>query len=49
MVTAIHDAAVHLGAQCYAPADEDMDGDDGADDGANKAAALRLRLKAIRS
>jgi hypothetical protein len=46
MVQAIHDASVHIGAQC-APGDEDMDGVDGADDGANKAAALRLRLKAI--
>lgn len=38
MVTAIHDAAVHLGAQCM-PVDSD---------GAEKAAALRLRLKALR-
>lgn len=37
MVTAIHDAAVHLGAQCVA-----------VDDGAEKAAALQLRLKALR-
>jgi hypothetical protein len=48
MVTAIHDASVHLGAQCYASVDEDMGGDDGADDGANKALALQLRMKALR-
>jgi len=47
MVTAIHDASVHLGAQCYAQSDESMDGVDGAADGANKAAALGLRLKAL--
>jgi phage head maturation protease len=45
MVTAIHDASVHLGAQCVVAPQEDYD--DGADDGANKAAALRLRLKAL--
>ena len=44
MIAAIHDASVHLGAQCAAPDDVD----DGADDGANKAAALKLRLKALR-
>jgi hypothetical protein len=45
MTQAIHDASVHIGAQCViAPMD---DYDDGADDGANKAAALRLRLKAL--
>ena len=42
MVRAIHDAAVHLGAQC-----QSMDGIDGEADGANKAAALSLRLKAL--
>jgi hypothetical protein len=44
LLQAIHDASWHLGATCVAPAD---DVDDGADDGANKAAALRLRLKAL--
>jgi hypothetical protein len=44
MTQAIHDASVHLGAQCVVTPD---DADDGADDGANKAAALRLRLKAV--
>jgi hypothetical protein len=48
LVQAIHDASSHLGAGCVAPADEDMDGIDGSDDGANKAAAIRLRLKALR-
>jgi hypothetical protein len=43
MITAIHDASVHLGAQCV----EMVDSDDGASDGANKAMALRLRLKSI--
>jgi hypothetical protein len=52
MVRAIHDASVHLGAQCAPAAPDDdasEDGTDGADDGANKslAAALRLRLKAL--
>jgi hypothetical protein len=62
MVRAIHDAAVHLGAQCVAYVDDmdptgeaddldpDHDGDidsSGASDGANKTAALRLRLKAL--
>jgi hypothetical protein len=44
LLQAIHDASSHLGATCIAPPD---DVDDGADDGANKAAALRLRLKAL--
>jgi phage head maturation protease len=51
MVRAIHDASVHLGAQCAPAAPDDdasEDGTDGADDGVNKAAALRLRLKALR-
>jgi hypothetical protein len=47
MVTAIHDAACHLGAVCYPlVSDEDPTGDA---DGANKAAALRLRLKMLQS
>jgi hypothetical protein len=49
MVQAIHDASAHLGAACMAGyADDDLseDGEDGSADGANKAAALRLRLKA---
>jgi hypothetical protein len=46
MVTAIHDAAVHLGAQCLAAP---PDVDDGSDDGANKALRLlSLRVKALR-
>jgi hypothetical protein len=50
MVQAIHDASSHLGAACVAGyADDDLseDGEDGASDGANKAAALRIRLKAL--
>jgi hypothetical protein len=50
-VQAIHDASSHLGAACAADwdqdTDDDEDGADGADDGANKAAALRLRLKSL--
>jgi hypothetical protein len=44
MITAIHDAAVHLGARCLLPAE---DVDPGDDDGANKALELLelLRLK----
>lgn len=46
MVAAIHDAAVHLGAQCLAAP---PDVDDGSDDGANKALRLMsLRVKALR-
>jgi hypothetical protein len=49
MTQAIHDASAHMGAQCVVPVglDDDLseDGDDGESDGANKAAALRLRLK----
>jgi hypothetical protein len=45
MVQAIHDASYHLGAACV----ETVDSDDGAADGANRATALRLRLKSIRS
>jgi hypothetical protein len=45
LITAIHDASVHLGAQCV----ETTDSYDGAADGANRATALQLRLKAIRS
>jgi hypothetical protein len=45
LIMAIHDAACHLGAQCVVP---DVDPDPGADDGANKAALLRLWLRAIR-
>jgi hypothetical protein len=54
MVQAIHDAAGHLGAACIVvevPVEDDDDlsegGSDGADDGANKSAALRLRLKTL--
>jgi hypothetical protein len=57
MVRAIHDASVHLGAQCVAYVsdvnpdgsldDDSMSGESGADDGANKCAALSLRLKAL--
>jgi hypothetical protein len=52
MLQAIHDASVHLGADCVdgiVGLDDDLseDGEDGADDGSNKAAALRLRLKAL--
>jgi hypothetical protein len=57
MVRAIHDAAVHLGAQCVPYVDDvnpdgsldddSMDGESGESDGANKAVALRLRLKAL--
>jgi hypothetical protein len=52
MLQAVHDAAVHLGADCVdgiVGLDDDLteDGDDGADDGANKASALKLRLKAL--
>jgi hypothetical protein len=51
-VQAIHDASSHLGADCVegiVGLDDDLteDGEDGADDGSNKAAALRLRLKAL--
>ena len=46
LVQAIHDASVHLGGTCVMPG---PDYDDGASDGANvRAAALRLRLKALR-
>lgn len=54
MLQAIHDAACHLGAACaddgIVGLDDDLseDGEDGADDGANKAAALALRMKALR-
>jgi hypothetical protein len=49
MTQAIHDASVHIGAMCAVPVDVDPDEDDsGADDAANKDAALRLRLKALR-
>jgi hypothetical protein len=52
MVQAIHDAAGHLGAACIvvpveADDDSSMDGEDGSADGANKCAALKLRLKAL--
>lgn len=43
MVQAVHDASTHLGAICATP---DLD-ESGAADGANKAAALQLRLKAL--
>jgi hypothetical protein len=45
MIAAIHDASVHLGAACY-PLEPDED-PTGAEDGANKALALQLRLKAM--
>ena len=45
LVQAIHDASSWLGGQCMVP---DADPDPGADDGANKAALLRLWLRAIR-
>jgi hypothetical protein len=45
MVRAIHDASVHLGAQCVPDAVDPT----GEDDGANTAAALRLRLKALQA
>jgi hypothetical protein len=38
MVQAVHDASVHLGATCATPDDDEAEG---------KAAALRLRLKAL--
>ena len=56
MLQAIHDASVHLGADCAADWEQDTDdsesedGDDGEDDGANKAfqlRALQLRMKAL--
>jgi hypothetical protein len=52
MLQAIHDASVHLGADCvdgFVGLDDDLseDGEDGAQDGANKASALKLRLKAL--
>jgi hypothetical protein len=51
MVWAIHDASVHLGAQCVPSADPDAEYTEeiGEADGANKALAraLRLRLKAM--
>jgi hypothetical protein len=57
MVRAIHDASVNLGAQCVAYVsdvnpdgsldDDSMSGESGADDGANKCAALSLRVKAL--
>jgi hypothetical protein len=46
MLDAIHDAACHLGAYCPGLV-EPVDVDDGASEGANRAAALRLRLKAL--
>ena len=46
MTQAIHDASIHIGAQCAVPVADDED-PTGEDDGANKAAALRLRLKAL--
>jgi hypothetical protein len=45
LLQAAHDALVHLGAACVV---EPVDDGTGADDGANKAAALRLRLKTLR-
>jgi hypothetical protein len=50
MVQAIHDAAGHLGAACIAvevPVEAGPEDPSGAEDGANKSAALRLRLKAL--
>jgi hypothetical protein len=48
MLQAIHDASVYLGAGCAdVGMDLSEDGEDGADDGANKASALGLRLKAL--
>jgi hypothetical protein len=51
MVRAIHDASVHLGAQCVPSADPDAEyaEETGEADGANKAALLRLRLKALQA
>jgi len=48
MLQAIHDASVHLGADRIG-LDDDLteDGEAGEADGANKAAALKLRLKAL--
>lgn len=54
MLRAIHDAVVHLGAVCggmdagESDDGESEDGVTGASDGANKAAALALRMKALR-
>jgi hypothetical protein len=50
MVQAIHDAAGHLGAACIAvevPVEDTDEDPTGAQEGANKAAALALRLKAL--
>ena len=48
MVRAIHDASVHLGAQCVGMGDDlSEDDEDGEAEGANKALALKLRLKAL--
>jgi hypothetical protein len=48
MLQAIHDASCHLGASC-AVMEADVDPDSGAAVGADKAAALRLRVEALRS
>ncbi|WP_157681324.1 hypothetical protein [Mycobacterium sp. JS623] len=52
MLQAIHDASVHLGADCVdgiVGLDDDLseDAEDGSSEGANKAVALRLRLKGL--
>jgi hypothetical protein len=43
MVQAVHDASVHLGAECAVA--DDMDDDEAE----GKAAALRIRLKALKA
>jgi hypothetical protein len=53
MLQAIHDASSHLGADCVdgiVGLDDDLseDGESGESDGANKCAALALRMKALR-
>jgi hypothetical protein len=48
MIRAIHDASVHLGAECVVAEVQDVDAT-GEADGANKAAGLRLRLKALQA
>jgi hypothetical protein len=49
MLQAIHDAAGHLGAQCVGcvPVEDTDEDSSGTQEGANKASALRLRLKAL--
>jgi hypothetical protein len=44
LITAIHDASVHLGAQCVVM-EPDYDPDSGASDGANRAVGREVELK----